>query len=239
MKKINIELKKYKRRDLILPIAIMAAMLVGIFVVVSLLDRAERMTVEDPLYQFVFEEADNYTEGITMKREEDAIMIDNGVQIYESNGVPFYYKEKYAMLLTDDFLCLGRNGELLGKLPYFTNLEMKDGAFVPDNLKDVALHGGMMHDGKDVYIFLEDTEVSWNGKTQKIGAFSYVSCFQGEEILIYNYGGDVISDVLEGDGASALMENGIEVDLVNDVYYKANGTKHLLFSEPAVFDPVK
>ena len=45
--------------------------------------------------------------------------------------------------------------------------------------------------------------------------------------------------MLEGDGASALMENGIEVDLVNDVYYKANGTKHLLFSEPAVFDPVK
>lgn len=239
MSRINIELKKYKRRDLILPAAIMAAMLAVIFVVVQMLGKAERITVEEPLYQFVFEEADNYTEGITMKKEKEAVLIDNGVQTYESNGLPFYYKDKDAMILSDDFLCLGRNGELLGKLTYFTNLEMKDGAFVPDASDDVALHGGMMHDGKDVYIFLEDTEVTYHGKTKKIGAFSYVFCHQGEEILICSYGEDAVSEVLDSEGASAIMENGIEVDLVNDVYYKANGTKHLLFSEPAVFDPVK
>jgi hypothetical protein len=44
---------------------------------------------------------------------------------------------------------------------------------------------------------------------------------------------------LDGNGAVAQMANGIRVDLVNDTYYKQNGTKHLLYSTPDVFEKIQ
>lgn len=238
MKKINIELKKIKKMDLILPVSIMGALLVAIFVIVQMLNSAERVTVEEPLYQFMFENADDYPEGITMKKTEEQVLIDNGVQTYESDGTPFYYKNEDAMILTEDFLYLGRNGDLGGKVSYFTKLSSENGSYLIKDQNEKVLNGGMLHDGGDVYIFLEGTEITYNGKTEKIKAFSYVTCFRGESILICNYGEDAIYEVLDENGASAVMENGIEVNLVNDIYYRANGTKHLLFSNPGMFDSI-
>lgn len=239
MRRMNINLNKYKRRDILIPAGIMAALLAVIFVVVQLLGRAERVTVDEPVYQYVFSEKDAYPEGVTMKKTEDAVLVDNGIQTTESNGCPFYYEGRDAMILSDSFLYLDRNGEIGGKVPYFTDVAAEGGRYILDGSVTADLGGGMLHDGADVYIFLEDTEVSWNGKTKTIGGLSCVVCFQGESILVYNYGEDAVYEELGQEGASAMMENGIKVDLVNDIYYKANGTKFLLFSEPEIFEPVR
>lgn len=239
MRSLNIDLKKYRRKDMVLPAAIMAALLAAIFVVVQLLGRAERITVKEPLYQYIFEEADTYPDGITMKKTEETVLVDNGRQTMETNGCPFYYEGKDALILSDNFLYLNRNGEIGGKVAYFTVITAEGGRYILDDKGMISLGGGMLHDGQDVYIFLEDTEIIWNGKIKTIGGLSCVVCFQGESILIYNYGEDAVYEELGEEGASAVMENGIEVDLVNDIYYKANGTKHLLFSDPGIFEPIK
>lgn len=239
MRKMKFDLKKYDKRELLLPVIIMAALLAAIFVVVQLLGRAERITVKEPLYQFVFEDADHYPDGVTMKKTEDAVMVDNGVQTIESHGYPFYYEGKDQLILSDTFLYLDRNGEIRGQVPYFTTVAAEGGRYVLEGDVRADLGGGMLHDGEDIYIFLEDTEISWNGKTRTIGGLSCVVCFQGESILICNYGEDAVYEELGAEGASAMMENGITVDFVNDIYYKANGTKHLLFSDPGIFDPIR
>lgn len=239
MRRFKEVLKKYRRTDLVVPVCVMAALLVVSFLVVQFLGRAERITVKEPLYQFVFQDRDQYPEGIVMKKTEETVLIDNGVQQYETNGYPFYYEERDAMILTDSFLYLDRSGEIGGKVDYFTVLEKKEGAGCTLDDGAVSLPGGMLHDGHEVYIFLEDTDITYNGKTRSIPAFSYVVCFQGESILICGYGEDAVYEELGEEGASAMMENGIKVDLANDIYYKANGTKHLLFTDPGIFDPVK
>ncbi len=238
----SVQVGKFRlsRSSILIPVALMAALLVILAVVVQFLGRAERITVEEPLYQYVFEQADSYPDGVMMKKTEDTVLIDYGHQTVETNGYPFYYEGKDAMILTDDFLYLQRDGNLGGKVAYFTVLSGSGTDYVLDDGANGSLKGGMLYDGGDVYIFLEETEISYNGVTKTISGFSYVVCFQGESILICPYGEEeAILEDLGGGTASAVMENGIEVDLVNDIYYKANGTKYLLFNDPAIFEPVE
>ena len=239
MRKMKIDLKKLNRKELLLPAAIMAALLAAIFVVVMFLGSAERITVKEPLYQYIFSDRDEYPDGVTMKKTEDAVMVDNGVQTVESSGVPYYYQGQDKLILPDNFLYLDRNGDPAGKAPYFSTITAQNGRYLLEGTMTADLGGGMLHDGKDVFIFLEKATVTYNGKTMEIAPMSSVVCFQGESILIYNYGSDAVYEELGADGASVMMENGINVDVVNDIYYKANGTKHLLFSDPGIFDPIK
>jgi hypothetical protein len=231
--------KKIRWQDFKMPVIIMLALVAAGVVVVLFLSRAERITVSEPVYQYVFEDADHYSDGISMKKTEDSLVIDNGIQQYESNSYPFYYENKDACILTNDFLYMGRNASYGGKVPYFTVIEETQDGYTLSNPKGTTLYGGMLHDGKDVFLFLEDTTVSYNGKTKEISGLSYIVCFQGQSILICSYGEEeAIYEELGEDGAVATMENGIRVDLVNDVYYQPNGTKHLLYTTPEVFDTV-
>ena len=174
-----------------------------------------------------------------MKKTEDAVMVDNGVQTVESSGAPYYYEGQDKLILSDNFLYYDRNGEIRGKAPYFTTVTAEGGRYLLEGTVKADLGGGMLNDGKDAYVFLEKATVTYNGKTKEIAPLSSVVCFQGESILIYNYGSDAVYEELGADGASVMMENGINVDVVNDIYYKANGTKHLLFSDPGIFDPIQ
>ena len=239
MRKMKIDLKQINRKDLLLPVTIMAALLAAIFAVVMFLGRAERITVKEPLYQYIFSDKDAYSDGITMKKTEDAVMVDNGVQTVESSGAPYYYEGQDKLILSDNFLYYDRNGEIRGKAPYFTTVTAEGGRYLLEGTVKADLGGGMLNDGKDAYVFLEKATVTYNGKTKEIAPLSSVVCFQGESILIYNYGSDAVYEELGADGASVMMENGINVDVVNDIYYKANGTKHLLFSDPGIFDPIQ
>jgi hypothetical protein len=231
--------KKIGKGDIKRPVIIMLALAAVSVIVVLFLSRAERITIKEPLYQYVFETADSYPDGVSMKKNEDSLIIDNGIQQYDSNSYPFYYEDKDALILTNDFLYMGRNGSYGGKVPYFTVIEETGDGYTLSSPKGTTLYGGMLHDGKDVFIFLEDTTVSYNGKTKEIRGLSYIVCFQGESVLIYNYGEEeAIYEELGSDGAVATMENGVRVDLVSDVYYLPNGTKHLLYTTPEVFETV-
>ena len=98
MRKMKIDLKQINRKDLLLPVTIMAALLAAIFAVVMFLGRAERITVKEPLYQYIFSDKDAYPDGITMKKTEDAVMVDNGVQTVESSGAPYYYEGQFPVI---------------------------------------------------------------------------------------------------------------------------------------------
>lgn len=237
--KIRKILEKIHKRDLVLPLILMGGLLVVTLAATVFLNRAERITVKEPMYQFNFEEADQYPDGISMKKTKDGLTVNNGVQQYETNGYPYYYENRKALILTDSFLYLNQGGTEDGRVDYFTTISEDNGRFLLEDDRNITLGGGMLHDGRDVFIFLEDTTITWNGKTKEIGPLSYVVCFQGENILICNYGENAIMDTLDKAGATAVMKNGITVDLANDVYYRANGTKYLMFTEPSVFEPVQ
>lgn len=237
--KIRKILEKIHKRDLVLPVAIMGGLLVITLAVTIFLNRAERITVNEPMYQFNFEEADRYPNGISMKKSKDGLTVNNGVQQYETNGYPYYYENRKALILTDSFLYLNQGGTEDGRVDYFTTISENNGRYLLEDGRNVTLGGGLLHDGKDVFLFLEKATVSYNGKTKEIGPLSYVACFQGESILICNYGENAILEDLDGAGATAVMDNGTTVDLANDVYYRANGTKYLMFTEPSLFELVQ
>jgi hypothetical protein len=238
--KMNRLNKAFRRRQLVAPILIMLSLaLVGI-IVVLLLSRAERVTVSEPLYQYVFSDADTYPDGISMKKTKDSLIIDNGYQQYETNGYPFYYVNNKAMILTDTFMHMGRDSVVDGRVDYFTVVTETGSGYSLSSPSGVVLDGGMLYDGNDVYIFLEDTTVVYNGKTVEIPGLSYIVCFEGQSILIATYGAsESIYEDLSVDGATATMDNGVKIDLANDIYYKPNGTKHLLYATPESFDKVQ
>jgi (2Fe-2S) ferredoxin len=218
----------------------MFALVAASIAVVMFLSRAERITIEEPVYQYVFPSADEYEDGISMKKTKDGLTIDNGLQQYETNDYPFYFKNRDALILTNNFLYMDREASYLGRVEYFSQLALtEDGGVVLDDPDGRTVYGGMLHDGKDVFLFLEETSVTYGDNTITIPALSTVVCFQGTSLLVYPYGEEnAIYTELDESGATAVMENGITVDLVNDIYYKPNGTKFLLYSSPDVFEVV-
>ena len=238
-KKIREMLKQYHKEDLVLPVAVMLALVFIALAVTVFLNRAERKDIREPLYQYSFEEADHYPNGVRMKKTKDSLTIQNGVQEYETNGYPFYYENRKAMVLTDTFLYLDQGGTEQGRVDYFTTISEDNGRYQLDDKNKTTLGGGLLHDGRDVFIFLEPAEVHYNGKVTQIKGLSYVVCFQGESILICNNGESAVYEELDTTGATAVMNNGITVDLANDVYYQPNGTKYLMFTEPELFKPVE
>jgi hypothetical protein len=232
--------RMFGRRQLFVSILIMLALAVTGVTAILVLSRAERIAVEEPVYQYVFSEPEVFVDGISMKKNTDGITVDNGYQQYKTNGYPFYYQNEKAMILTDSFIHMAADASTDGRVDYFTKITETEDGYVLDNPKDTVLKGGMLYDGDDVYIFLEETTVTINGLTRLIPALSYVVCFQGQSILIGYYGADeAVFEELDENGATATMDNGIRVDLVNDIYYRQNGTKHLLFASAEMFDKVQ
>jgi hypothetical protein len=230
----------FNRRQLIISILIMLSLVVVGVIVVLVLSRAERVTVDEPVYQYVFSEPELYESGISMKKTSDGITIDNGEQQYETDGYPFYYENEKAMILTDSFMYLSPEATFDGRVDYFTKITDTGNGYELDGQSGTKLYAGMLYDGDDVYIFLEETTVTCNGMTRVVPAFSYVVCFQGSSILIGSYGAEnAVYEELDENGVMAVMDNGISIDLANDIYYKQNGTKHLLFSSPETFDKIQ
>jgi hypothetical protein len=239
-KKKKVRAGRLTAKDLLMPVIIMLALVAAGIAVILLLSRAERVTIDEPVYQYMFQNVDEYPDGIAMKKTKDALTIDNGFQEYETNDYPFYYENRDALVLTNDFLYMNRTGSYNGRVEYFTEVAKTADGITFSSPKDYTVYGGMLHDGKDIFIFLEETTVTWNnGETKTIPALSTVACFQGETLLIYSYGEDsAIYEELDDTGAVAEMENGIKIDLVRDAYYKPNGTQFLLFSSPETFDVI-
>ena len=91
-----------------------------------------------------------------------------------------------------------------------------------------------LYDGKDTYVFFEETKVTIGEMNFTVSPFSYLTAVSNGSLMVF----DPITDScsvysLIGRDAVAIMKDGTKVDLGTNILMKTDGTEQMLFVNPS------
>lgn len=91
-----------------------------------------------------------------------------------------------------------------------------------------------LYDGRDTYIFFEETALTIGDATVTIAPFSYLTAVNNGSLMIFDPRSDACAVYsLIGKEAYALMRDGTKVDLGTNILIKTDGTEQMLFVNPS------
>jgi len=174
------------------------------------------------------------------KTEDGMVLINKENEILLEMG-PLYYKEQKRMLLPMVMVACLPSDNKFGKLDYFTEVyQDNNGIFAQRGYHTIPLGNGFLHNGKDLYIFLENTTVKWQEKSVHLEPFSYALVIYNQRLELYSAKGGEC--VLEDTGVCkvmAEMESGYQIDLGTDILYRPDGNEQMLFAQPSTLKELK
>lgn len=168
------------------------------------------------------------------KTEEGMVLNNKGTEILLQMG-PLYYKEQERMFLPTVMVACLPSDNKYGRLDYFTEVyQDKNGIYAQRGYHHIPLGKGFLHNGKDLYVFLENTTVNWQEKSVSLEPFSYAIVIYNQRLEIYSAKGGEC--VLEDTGVCkviAVAESGYKIDLGTDIMYRPDGNEQMLFAQPS------
>ena len=140
-------------------------------------------------------------------------------------------------LLPFDYACYAGNDSVY-RLSHFSTMANENNSVVlrDGNLK-AENAGGYLFDGVDTYIFLENTELRWDGGSVEVPALSYAVARYGNTLQYFDYAAGTSTVVQTGESElTASFANGDVLDMGTDTMKKANGTWYLLVARPGTLN---
>jgi hypothetical protein len=174
------------------------------------------------------------------KTDEGMVLKNNGKELLLQTSPLFYKEEERIFLPTVMVACLPSERKF-GRVDYFTEVYRdQDGIYAQLGWQSIPLGKGFLHDGKDLYIFLDNTTVKWQDKVVRLKPFSYAIVVYNQRLEIYSAKGGEC--VLEDTGACKVVaeaESGYRIDLGTDILYRADGNEQMLFAQPSTLKELK
>lgn len=121
------------------------------------------------------------------------------------------------------------------QLTYHQGIVYTDYNKETDTLKDIVLF-----DGQDTYLFFDPIQIYWGKKKISLPPGSTATVSQDGSIELYNPDKDqCLTYQVDGyQDIYALVGKKIKFNLEQDILYRPDGKKQLLFSKPALLDNV-
>lgn len=132
------------------------------------------------------------------------------------DSTPLYFKQQQQLILPKNMLNVNYNTGNQTKVPYYTNIKYENSGYyyILNNKKNKVLNS-FLYDGKDLYLFLDETEIK-NGTTiVTIPAMSYVIYNSNEELYVFDYKNSSVLFYKDIDEPKAYIKN-IVLNLKND-----------------------
>ena len=173
---------------------------------------------------------------LIFKRDMDSVVLKDGAYNYFGD-VKVEYTGKCRVQYTDKEVTIrDENGtQTLNSKPLY----QPDGmALLPFDYAWYAGNaGGYLFDGVDTYIFLENTELRWDGGSVEVPALSYAVARYGNTLQYFDYAAGTSTVVQTGESElTASFANGDVLDMGTDTMKKANGTWYLLVARPGTLN---
>lgn len=177
-------MKTYKY---ILSILVLLAAAIAIYPTLNLINSAAKLPLEGKTYQMV--------NGMQLKQDENAVIQmdeEDEVKVQKTNEVllpfPIYYEEKIASVYINAMAVINPIDVTNKKINYFSMIYQKDNKlYVKEKEKEKQIKDSFLFDGEDIYVFLEDTNVTFNKKTITLSPLSYVKVIKNSIIQYYDY----------------------------------------------------
>ena len=168
-----------KRNKILATIAIL--LFIGLLVIVWFcLQKLNTQSIEEhSFYQYFVGQKISYEGGLNISRKNgisELILKDSKVEL---DSTPIYYADiENKVLFPEDMAIVFPNQSgMIYKLNRFSNIIYDtETAYLETNVENKALNHAFLFDGKDLYFFLEETNMNINGQEYILTPLSYVIC---------------------------------------------------------------
>lgn len=194
------------------------------------------------LYQYFMGNRYDYTDTKTFYRNNDGYFMEYQDNRFMFDSAPLYYKNERKILLPCDYVLIQPKLFMMNKLPAMTVLQYKKGyVYVQSGDNLLTLSDFILFDGKDTYIFFNPTQINWKEEQLMLSAYSSVTVNEDGSVEIYNYAHKLYESyqVNGYQDIMAVMKDGTNINLSQDILYRPDGLEQILFSEPELLNEFK
>jgi len=203
--------------------------------VVSSLDS---VSIDERIYQVDSGEYVFYDYPATVRKQGGGCIIVNDEKEKTLVDSPLYFGQDAKtskILLPTTYAIIQPAISSSKKVDNLSLIEAADGKFNISNESGEREAGDFfLYDGRNTYIFFEETQITVGDKTFTIAPFSYLTASYNQAMSVFdpsNASCSVYS--LIGRDAYATMKDGTRIDVSMDILFKNDGVEQMLFVQPS------
>lgn len=204
--------------------------------IVSGLDSVE---VDTRIYQVVKSDFVYYDYPTTIRKQgSGCILTDkNGAEVTLAE-TPLYFGDGVStskILLPRAYAIIQPAISSTKRVDNLSLVTFEDGAYnISSESGEREATDFFLYDGRDTYIFFEETTLNIGDTTVTIAPFSYLTAVNNGSLMIFDPRSDACAVYsLIGKDAYALMRDGTKVDVGTNILMKTDGTEQMLFVNPS------
>lgn len=184
------------KRDIIIRIATIIAIIVVLFIVYNFINSLQTLKMEDQeheFFQYVMGRKIEYTGVLKMTQKDGITGLETDEGTIYLDSIPVYYKSEINKVILPNEMAIAfpmENGTLK-KVNALSSIYIKYGeVYIEKGGLNKKISDAFLYDGSDLYFFIENTTVKVNGTTYKLPPLSYVNATYKGYVEIYNYDTD-------------------------------------------------
>lgn len=178
------------KKDKIIKFLFVIIMLAVIIIAAVYISKLSKTTLENhEFYQYFAGRKVEYTGELEMSRENNGIsnlkMNDITIQL---DSTPVFYKDiDNRIILPEDMAVVSPSEQgKMQRITYFSEIQIKDNiAYLEYQNKKQSLEQNFLFDGNNLYVFLQETEITIGEQTFKMSPLSYAIVTYRESVEIY------------------------------------------------------
>lgn len=193
-------------------------------------DLTSKKIKNEDVYIYFGTEKFDYKGNITLDRNNNITNIKFNNKKSKLYSEPIYYSKKEKIIIPTYYNLVNTSVGLQNKIKYYTELELIDDSYYLKNDKlNYKLNNNFLYDGSDMYIFIQQSTVTFNDIKVEISPLSFVNyIFDTKELYIYNYKEDKITYYEKVDTDVYVLNDNYKVNLSSDNIIYKNKQKLLM-----------
>ncbi len=216
-------------KDNVLKIVIFLTLLIILVIVALFIINLNTENIEEKdFYQWIGQGKVEYTGAMKILYNGEVSELQTENENIELDFTPVYYKDEPKMLFSNDMaLVQPLNNGSMNKLPRFSVLEEKeDGIYLDSRKEDKKIENSFLFNGKDLYVFLEETTIIIDEIEYVVSPMSYANVSYKQMVEIYDKKSDVGNVIITEDSSVIAKTGNYEIDMSIDSL--KTGTKEQL-----------
>lgn len=216
----------------LLGIAICSA---GIYYVVSDLDS---VSTSQRLYQVKRGEFINYNGSSKIRKAGNLCNIENAGKTTELLEQPLYYDDGSEILLPAVYAVIQPSINSNRRVDNLSRIVFENGDYLVRNESgSTVVSDFFLYDGRNTYIFFENTSVEIGTSEYEITPFSTVTGIYNKQIEIYDAASGRYTNIPIGkESANVRLSDGTVVNVSMDLIARVDGQEQMLFVQPAILE---
>lgn len=225
-------------RELLLKAAVLVGIALcslGIYYVVNDLDS---VSTSQRLYQVKKGDFINYNGSSTIRKAGNLCSLENSGTTTELLEQPLYFDGSDEILLPSIYAIIQPSINSNRRVDNLSRIVYENGDYIVKNESgSTVVSDFFLYDGKNTYIFFENTSVEIGGVSYAISPFSTVTGVYNKQVEIYDAASGIYTCIPIGkETANVMLADGTLVNVSMDLIERTDGQEQMLFVQPTILE---